>query len=318
MKRSVAIVGPTPAFLSWAIQYACPLRDPVEQRVPRSTFRQLRGLRELSLAQIENRVVHGVCLHPDATFASPEQALGFSAAEIADPFGGLEFATACCRDCPANAGAHRQAKLLAGCYGWLPVDLRTDFAEVVRGRVITNAPLPLEAPSIVELLEQAKLDLAGTILPEQGFLATSPVWYGLWSRSPIPPNSGSSLAQLFSILLSIIETMPALSSRDLIGFLDALNQCQENQLELHVELVPSGYSDGTTWTLNSHCRLCKHESAAPPNNSVCPCCGQSGTWQHGLKSKVLGLRPYMNLQSIYGAAETNRILSAADQKKSDV
>ena len=185
MKRSVAILGPTPSFLRWAIGHPCPLREPVDQGLAASTFRQLRGVRELSLAQIEDRIVEGVGLHPDASPTAPEQALGFSVAEIVAPFGGLDHVTHCCQGCPANAGSNIQPRLLAGCYGWLPADLETDFEEVVRGQSIHRGRFanPDHDHRIVEMLEKVVLECApGPDLAEH-FLPTSPVWYGLWSRA---------------------------------------------------------------------------------------------------------------------------------------
>ena len=68
MKRSVAIVGPTPAFLEWSIAQECRLRDlDVEQPVdlPSQTFRQLRSVRELGVGRVEGRVFEGTCVHAD-------------------------------------------------------------------------------------------------------------------------------------------------------------------------------------------------------------------------------------------------------------
>ena len=48
MKRSVAIWGPTPAFIRWAIEHPCELRDIEVDNLADGTFRQLRALRELS------------------------------------------------------------------------------------------------------------------------------------------------------------------------------------------------------------------------------------------------------------------------------
>ena len=103
MKRSVAIFGPTPQFVRWAIAHPCPLRSLDLEKLPDTTFRQLRGIRELSNGVVENRIVESICLHPDSTSADVESARGFPAEEILEAFGSHEQVQECCGDCPANA-----------------------------------------------------------------------------------------------------------------------------------------------------------------------------------------------------------------------
>jgi len=66
MKRTAAILGPTPPFLRWTIALPCPLRDlEAKTSLPDVTFRQLRSLRALSVGETQSRVKEGFCLHPD-------------------------------------------------------------------------------------------------------------------------------------------------------------------------------------------------------------------------------------------------------------
>ena len=121
-------------FVRWAVLQACPLRELYPQRLPETTFRQLRAIREISLATIEHRVLENICIHPDARSELSAEALGIPIEEVMALVGGLDFVQQCCCSCPANAGGVSQPGLFAGCYGWLPSDLRFDFDEIIRGR----------------------------------------------------------------------------------------------------------------------------------------------------------------------------------------
>lgn len=127
MKRSVAILGPTPSFVRWAIRIPCALRQIDVDNLPDATFRQLRSLRELSLARSENRVQGGICFHATET-ETVDAALGFFADEVSDFFGGVDNIQAACGKCVANAVSRSQAgeEVWAGCYGWF----RSEFSSV--------------------------------------------------------------------------------------------------------------------------------------------------------------------------------------------
>ena len=100
MRRSVAITGATPAFVRWAIWHPCELRPLDPYRFADQTFRKLRGVRELSIAKVENRCDDDFCFHPEA-FAenqpTVDQVRGFQREEIAAVFGGeAPVFSSCC------------------------------------------------------------------------------------------------------------------------------------------------------------------------------------------------------------------------------
>ena len=106
MRRSVAITGATPAFVRWAIWHPCELRPLDPYRFADQTFRKLRGVRELSIAKVENRCDDDFCFHPEAfaeTQPAVDQVRGFQREEIAAVFGGEEPVFTSCLGCPANA-----------------------------------------------------------------------------------------------------------------------------------------------------------------------------------------------------------------------
>lgn len=177
MKRSVAITGPTPAFLRWAIARPCPLRPIDDHRFVDRTFRSLRNLRELSNAIDEDRVIEEFCLHPNTwqrtefegdEMESPannasDEILGFGVDEIVAPFQGTAAVNEACHACPANvcrtslgaswntvgtkegevtearANEGIETKQWVGCYGFLTRD-GFSFDRLLSGHQIQSHP----------------------------------------------------------------------------------------------------------------------------------------------------------------------------------
>ena len=92
MKRSVAIIGPTPAFVRWAIWHPCDLRPLEERRFIDQCFRTLRGIRAYSVAKAEGRIHDGFCLHPEITMA----AVGLNRTAVESPRGFSIDEVLCC------------------------------------------------------------------------------------------------------------------------------------------------------------------------------------------------------------------------------
>ena len=319
MKRSVAIVGPTPMFVRWAILNPCQLREIYPQRLPESSFRQLRAWREISLAAMELRICEQVCIHPDARSRNPADALGIPIDEISSLFGGLDVAHQCCEKCPANAGGISQPGLLAGCYGWIPGDLRFDFDRIIRGKQNeASATTPLfphhDLSELIEITIQ-QLDLSNHLA--RHFPHWKPWWFGLWSRVELQDAQLELLEIIFTHTIvefdGMLERQPANTLRsdstaiqDLIRFRDAVRTCRSHGLRLHVELIPAGNSDGMRWTLFRHCGVCKSTTDHKATN--CEVCGAFGYQQNEIKLKVLGIRPYLKLASIFGLEATENLL----------
>lgn len=321
-KRSVAILGPTPSFVRWAIAYPCPLREIYPARLPETTFRQLRGIRELSLAQREGRVHAGFCIHPDADSTQPLNALGFPVDEIVELHGGMENVESCCLTCPANAAAQHQPGILAGCYGCLPEDPSFDFEKITRGIARTNPVTNEESPDrechdLIALFEQAIAEDSMTQQVASSFLPTTPAWYGLWSQLVLSVGQ----LELLQVILQNVstrmqsinkESRDAVSSHDLDCLLSAVNLSLKHGLSLQVDLVPPGFSDGQHWKIQAHCGVCKSTSGA--SGSPCPVCGVQGQRQNEIKLKVLGIRPYLNLQSILGESATRDLIEQYENR----
>lgn len=235
MKRSVAIFGPTPPWVRWAIIHSCPLRQAVDEpldsksgkpiRVADRVFRHLRGLRAFGDARVEKRIRQGVCLHRQtidfvARFTSTDaaqdaeslvaHAWGFFADEVVGPFGGAAFVDGCCGSCPANT--HEVTDAIAGCYGSLAAiavsksegqhDRKRDSGVVDRSCPKPSSQ-PIEASRLagryplLGLVDRVieRLDLAAEL--DKAFLPTRPHWFGLW-RSQLPsPKQIDLLRRIF-------------------------------------------------------------------------------------------------------------------------
>ena len=301
MKRQVAITGATPPLLRWAIAQACPLRDdePVKS-LPDATFRELRSLRAAAVGESESRTSDGICLHPDSI--SADSSLGFPVDEVFDTYGGEDFVTHSCLSCPANVpldGTNASELDKAGCFGWLtfgtPAESGSNpFLKLMR----CQSNSPNADFSVVEKFQRAAASRIDAI--QQQFLPTSPLWFGVWSAGIL---SGPKL-ELVEKIIGDVE----LESTGWHRLCHAIRRCRENDLALHTELVPAGFSEGGVWTLQAccaHCGIGRDDSL----ESVCPCCDSKNRPLRSRRSKVLGLRPYLDLVNIVGEANFQQLIS---------
>lgn len=328
MKRSVAIHGSTPPFVRWAIWHQCPLRTLDPENLADQTFRQLRGLREWSIGIEEGRVFENVCVHPDASLDDPEAAQGFLDREVFDAFGSESAIRECCDACPANAMRGHRDGIWAGCYGWIPGDLEFDLETILRGQQPQNDPTidsqndksasRLTSEGMMEQFERAFNHLCtddpGFLKStEQVFPFTTPRWYGWWQSSEL---SSRQLLLLKRLAEQVVDNWDAKHfgaecpggaecPSHLIQFRNALRRCAEHGLVMHVELVPAGHANGSTWTIAPHCPDCKYAlRSTSQNKRPCPVCGRFGNPQNARKYKVLGIRPYSLLSRVIGKQKT--------------
>lgn len=313
MKRTAAILGPTPPFLRWAIQLTCPFRDANPKSVPDAAFRELRSLRALAVGEIEDRIVDGICLHPDVANVMPEQATGFPAVEIYAAYGGREKVDLACGNCVANVPVDLNASLgggaesgKAGCFGWLAFggdSGANDFQKLMRCQ--PNSIPSLDPYSIVDQFEAA-IDAAERRKSlAKLFRVTTPAWYGVWSHSKFSSQQIKWLAEVAGRIAS--------EQIDWLRLRAAIEVCAEHDLTLHVDLLPSGESDGVYWTVRPSCSVCgfslplESESSLPC--SVCPVCNSAASPSRARQFRVLGLRPYLNLQSIIGLEAVKNLVA---------
>ena len=281
MKRTAAVLGPTPPFIRWAIGQECDLRDTDVENLADQTFRQLRNVRELSDGYREHRVIEEICFHP-APIGDVSLVRAFPTSEVFDFFGDADCLTGRCGDCPANCTAHIDTDW-AGCFGLLPTNLNFTFGHTSQSQVLPN-------DSLVTLVNAAMQE-------DHGF-------YRLWKERWIAEDN---LANLNTIFQSINDRRTY--NQPLQQFADACQRCSKHGMRLYAELVPSGFSDGIHWKLNRACEACRFESDQPREKGTpCPACKNRHADDYGRKAKVLGLRPYLILQRVLGKEQTEKVV----------
>lgn len=273
----------TPEFVRWTIARSCALRDETDITDPEQAERQLRSLRELSLARAEGRVVQGVCLAHDALAqADLAQARGFLESEVLAAYGGEALVTSQCATCPANVLPGEVAsERMAGCFGLL----------------ILESPL-------VERLEAA-LEQVRASDPQRfdaAFLASQPRRYGVWAT----PLESSQIALLVEIFQSL---SPDEASRDVAEFQRALQLAHTTGLSLQARLYPPGVVQSFAWTVAAHCPRCR--AAMTLAARKCPACQFVGRALPGKKRKPRGQRPYVPLARFLGEHAARELLASA-------
>jgi hypothetical protein len=162
---------------------------------------------------------------------------GFVIPDAFRDLGGAAGVLAMCGACPANAHPDRPA----GCAGTL-----------------------YQYPESAETQEQLeriidRLGLADAVA--DAFPPTTPIWYGLWARSPLSPPA-------VRLLRTIIAAMRDEDAREtgtvrerhlpkLDRFVRAAELAEERDLGLHVSMAPPGHTDFGWYTVFPHCPFCK-------------------------------------------------------------
>jgi len=313
MKRSAAIIGPTPPFLRWTIVLPCAFRDPEAKNPANAAFRELRSLRAISVGEIENRIVDGVCVHPDAATVEIENAKGFPVEEVYAAYGGKEVVNSTCLKCPANIGVSGReidaeiSLTKAGCFGWVPFgDSQIDSPGFMR---LMECGDPASKPaSLVQEFETAFAavqKLHSEKKMEDLFPETSPAWYGVWSLGTFSHSELTVLCQICESVKSDSMAWRRLAS--------AVRVCRDDpELGLQVDLMSAGDSDGKLWRIEPSCSACGCSNPDTP----CQVCGSSATPLRERKTKVLGLRPYLNLVSIVGEPKARTLIAKAVDRES--
>ena len=313
MKRSVAIFGPTPAFIRWSIEQPCELRDIEVDNLADGTFRQLRALRELSDGIEQNRVVDGFCLAADTAKAAMKgsavasEALAFPVEEVVDLFGDAQSISNLCHRCPANCTPPAEPLMpmktrWAGCFGWLVTDLNFSFDPAIEIEPIEDPCLIKRINGICQRGTIAELLHAFAIA--RNIPKSAKAFYTFWQSSWVDADLLPLMAKAFGEAADAVR-----AHRELTRFAAACERASENQLRLFVELVPRGESDGIHWRRNAACVRCGFDVMGNERRATrCPGCGTDAPVGHFRKSRVLGRRPYLHLEKIISADATRNVL----------
>jgi hypothetical protein len=273
----------TPEFVRWTLAYDCALRDETDVTDPEQAERQLRSLRELSIARAEGRVLRGVCLASDALVQSDlAQARGFLESEVLAAYGGESLVTSRCAACPANVLPGEVVRQrFAGCFGLL----------------ILESPLVERLEAAIEQVRRSDIERFDTV-----FLASQPRRYGIWA-TPLEVPQIAILAEVFQ------QLQLDAPSRDVAEFQRALQLAQANHLALHARLYPTGMVQSFAWTVASHCPRCRAPMAMTAH--CCPACRFVGRALPGKKRKPRGQRPYVPLARFLGEQAARDLLASA-------
>ena len=294
MKRTAAVIGPTPQFVRWAIYHECKFRDHSNignRSLPSDAFRQLRSLRALAEGFRENRVHDGICFHPSVLGSPNVEATmhkGFLTEEIYEIYGAESFLNATCGNCPANADVDGQPNW-AGCYGWLA----------------SHSSWTLDHQKF-ESADEDVCEAISAAVREHDRLKHSlgeyANWYGLWKLRDFRGKSVQDLLEVLEIAVERNSTSLR-SHLDFQHLKSAAECCFQNELTLKTELVPRGHSDGSSWKIFSHCPEC-FMSREAGESRPCQGCGSRYKPSAERTNRVLGLRPYLNLSQVLGKEET--------------
>lgn len=308
MKRSAAILGPTPAFLSWTIVATCPFRDPEAKKPINAAFQELRSLRAVAVGEVQRRVVDGFCLHPDSADFKNSDATGvsgFPVDEVYAAFGGRENAAATCRVCPANVPVcsseldHKVILSKGGCFGWLPFGPSVDNANQFLKLLEVETNDQHDQRCVMKAFEDAVQSIDSP-LP---FPKTSPGWFGVW-------NCQSFSKEQLGFLDRVCSTVKHESiAWKRLAF--AIKQAYANNLKFICSLLPRGDSDGTHWIIESQCPACGDSRSASPCDT---CCDDSAPLR-SRRMRVLGLRPYLNLASVVGEEAAKKLVEKHQQTR---
>ena len=322
MKRSAAILGPTPAFLSWTILQDCQFRDPDARKPVDAAFRELRSLRAIAVGEIEQRIFDGFCLHPNTADTEVAEVTGFPVDEVYAAFDGKEEANATCRNCPANIGVchaelnpddeHSLSK--AGCFGWLPFgehhQSASGFLSLLESdhqdrdsRDGRHSRLSLRESSVGFAVVDAFEEAINSIDLPNPFPKTSPAWFGVWSRASFSNAELKFIAKVCSLVRCDYLSWRRLAT--------AIERAHRDDLKFLCTLMPPGDSDGANWVIESQCPDC----SAGRNENPCPVCGSDSTPTRSRTMKVLGLRPYLKLSTIVGEEGVARLKKFAEKKR---
>ena len=281
MKRLSEIVGHTPMFVRWAIGQRCDMRDDCDGSQPFAVEKHLHSIKTAANAVAENRVVEGIAMHPSAwqTETTEQDVLGFQIDEPTAAFGGIESVTSTCQSCSACVPVDGLS-LAANCFGWLILNIEDlPFRQLLDDAAPTDDGAFDEVPT------------------------TNPHWYAWWLLQNPNPAQMSTIEKCVNRLNELTD----FSHKDWVIFGEAIKCCLTANLQLFMELVPAGFSDGIYWTIGPFCPDCMY--AQDVDRDQCIVCGRNGKPHPCKKRRAKGLRPYLRLVHLIGPEKSRQLLN---------
>ena len=274
MRRQVAIQGPTPGFVRWAIWHPCPLRPLEESRFIDRSFRWLRGLREYSIARSQQRCGQDLCFDHQADREQVAETWGFSIAEVTAPWGGLPNVEQACRSCRANVAAAGESEPLAGCFGFLP-EAPFDLDALIAGQVASE--MEESSFGLVQAVNAIAQSESFRDHVRQAFGDFVQPWYGFWKPHRLDPQQCQVLEGVLGELTRFGGSLPDVWLNAVDRLRRAAQVCQGTPT-LCVERIPSGFASGETWQLAPACGNCGCDRDQNMPHGPCPACQTAGPW----------------------------------------
>jgi hypothetical protein len=214
--------------------------------------------------------------------------MGYVISEQFKEMGGPAGLQAMCQDCPANAGR----PFPAGCVGRLG-----------------QRPWCHETQEELEaVISQWGLQTA----VDETFVATTPIWFGLWTRSPLSARAAGLLVTLLTGLMDKrgggpSPWLPSSWRAELQQFIAAARIAESGTARLHVSMAPPGHTDFGWYTIFAHCPLCKAEAEverwkrkAPVALYTCEVCGTRYSPAEQASAKHFDYEPGPELREVLG------------------
>jgi len=277
----IGAAGPTPEFVRWSIDFTCPIRAPIDSQSPHRVERYLWSLAAIGRPRACGDVIDGYAIEADLSTGNPMR--GCRIHDVASFYGGLDHCDQNCGSCAANIVETSDSEVttefppLAGCFGWLVRDERMSEA--------------------LDALIAADEDRFNSL---SCFGKTQPAWYGLWLPDKLEGESLEFVAAMFDQLLKC-EAIPS----DWCRFQRALAQCRNHHRSLSVELVPVGRVENGDWWTGPYCSHCQAPQGGESHR--CVHCGRTGGCHPPIRRKVMGRRPFVELESLMGEENARRI-----------
>jgi transposase-like protein len=278
----------TMQIVQWTLEHSCPLRAGEAIRDPLAASSAVGDAHHVgrTLSKTDGRFgIFGGIYVTSVTMATLPQRLGKGrsavdhllnrnkndpcgdypnggeiVSEMFKEVGGIAGLRAMCRDCPVNVGR----PLPAGCVGR-----------------IWQRPWSEETQEHLESII-SRLGLAPAIA--EHFLPTTPIWFGLWARSPLSPQAAGYLITLLNELAQARKDDGLAPGwrEEFDQFLAAARIAEAGHATLHVEFLSPGHMDLGWHTIYPHCPRCKTEAELPRwkrkypvAHYACKVCGQS-------------------------------------------
>ena len=301
------MLGKTPEFIRWALAHECALRDFPNWQDPNRTERHLRAIRVYQNAVKQDRVLDGVAVEAlESDMVEVDEVLGFRVHDVFEFYGDPESVANTCQSCPANVLKKIDSSAWVGCYGLMPV------SEIV-------------LPDLVETVPQGSIDLRivleellseNPILSEriqQRFDKTAPSWYGLWiSRIPSLTQRQIQL----EVIEAVLELAPCSVTPPWEVFRRGLRLSIEEDIPLHIQLVPEAETDGVYWFVDPHCGRCGAISNTQTHTGKqCLVCKNEGRPRERQRRFVRGKRPYWKMSRFLGEDGTREFLEEFNKYK---